>query len=323
MMDRSSRGWGAWLGRVLVLVAVGLGACGDDSAGGGAGAGALAGDSDGGGLVVGDGDGDGLTGDGDGDVGDGLTGDGDVDVGDGDGTGDGDAGDGDAGDGDNAGACASDPSRLLVLFDLSGSMVELFVGSTTRLDAAHLALDSVLSEYDPSLQVALLHFPTALCLATLPAGEVVVNPIDSEPQLGFQPVEDFRTTWASYFDNDLLPMGLGTPMQEAFDRASDALGDLSGAPPTAVVLVTDGAGNCLVDTSVSGPTQLETEHTAAWAAAGVATWVVSLAPPLDDGMPDPLVEIANAAGTIKAQPTTQDELTTALRAAIDSVGCRQ
>ncbi|MDD9933060.1 MAG: VWA domain-containing protein, partial [Myxococcales bacterium] len=182
----------------------------------------------------------------------------------------------DAGGTAPAGACPqSAGARVLLLFDISASMGDLFFEEqASRLEVATAAVDRTLGLYDPSLRVGVLHFPTASCIPQLepPPGGAVAS-IELAPQLTFRPVADFRQDWPAA-QASVGALGIGTPLQEAFDRAHAALGEPSTAPPTAVVLISDGEGNCLA----AGETLAIPERATDWAAAGVGTWVVAVSP---------------------------------------------
>ncbi len=225
----------------------------------------------------------------------------------------------DAGGTGPVGACPqSAGARVLLLFDISASMGDLFFEEqASRLEVATAAVDRTLGLYDPSLRVGVLHFPTAACIPQLdpPPGGAVAS-IELAPQLTFRPVADFRQDWPTA-QASVGALGIGTPLQEAFDRAHTALGELSSAPPTAVVLISDGEGNC----RTAGETLAIPERATNWVAAGVGTWVIAVSPSAASAAT--IEAISTAATTPAAAPTTPEELDQALRTALDSVGCRQ
>jgi hypothetical protein len=107
-----------------------------------------------------------------------------------------------------------------------------------------------------------------------------VAPIEDPSQITFRPGPEFITAWNAHWTMPRDP-GLGTPVNEAFDRAAVALdtaaGTLTGI--TAVMLFTDGAPTCFPDPAVTGiPTKLETDHATAWstAAAPIKPYVFGL-----------------------------------------------
>jgi hypothetical protein len=192
-----------------------------------------------------------------------------------------------------------EPGNLLVVFDQSASMNEDW-GTSNKLQAAQDALTAALTPLADQLTIGAILFPTLACIPFIPppAGGVVA-PITDPLQISFRPGPEFLTIW-----NGLWPggegSGLGTPVNEAMDRAAVALqesaGTLTGV--TAVMLFTDGAPNCFPDPMTQGiPTQLETAHAAGWLAGmpSVKTYVVGLPGAMDATI---LNDIAVAGGTM-------------------------
>lgn len=172
------------------------------------------------------------------------------------------------------------PGNLLLIFDQSGSMGQGW-GDTgqSKLQAAQQALTNAITTLQDSLTVGAIFFPTAACVPFLPPppGGAVL-PIDGMGQIPFQPGPVFLQSWAAHFNLPGVGSGLGTPMQEAFDRADTALTASMRTGATAVVVVTDGQPNCFPDPNVTmTPTDLEVNRSAQWLSTkNIKTYVVGL-----------------------------------------------
>lgn len=190
------------------------------------------------------------------------------------------------------------PGNLLVVFDQSGSMEEAW-GATTKIAAAQTALRSAVDGLQDQLTVGAIFFPTYACIPFFPpAPPGAVAPITDPSQITLRPGAEFLTAWdAKWAATGGAAAGIGTPLNEAMDRASVALDEvlptLTGF--TAVMVFTDGQPNCLPDPAVTMvPTALETAHAMSWLGNGVKTYVVGL--PGATGAPI-LDQIAVAGGT--------------------------
>lgn len=171
-----------------------------------------------------------------------------------------------------------EPGNLLVVFDQSASMNEAW-GSTNKLQAAQDALTNAITPLADQLTVGAIVFPTQVCLLAPPEGGAVA-PISDPMQISFRPGPDFLSVWNGLWPGGMGP-GLGTPVNEAMDRAAVALQEAAGTLTgvTAVMLFTDGAPNCIPDAMLQGiPTKLETEHAAEWLSSmpSIKTYVVGL-----------------------------------------------
>jgi hypothetical protein len=201
------------------------------------------------------------------------------------------------------------PGNLLVVFDQSLSMAEPWgLTGQTKIGAAQTAIANAIESLKDSLSVGALFFPTYACLAGVSLGIddpmaagsgpdasvsplSAVAPIDGEGQIAFQPAPQFLNAWQDHWSNATPSLGVGTPLQEAFDRADAAISGtrLSGA--LAVVAVTDGAPTCFP----AGATDSEPNRAKSWLDRNnVKTYVVGL--PGADGV-QLLNDIAAAGGT--------------------------
>lgn len=201
------------------------------------------------------------------------------------------------------------PGNLLLVFDQSVSMSEPWgVTGQTKLAAAQAAIRNAIMSLQDSLTVGALFFPTYACAARggpgiggpggplpggLPGGAqlpggglpggglpggvlngMAVEPIEGMGQIPFQPATEFLPMWDAHWGLAGIGTGVGTPMQEAFDRANEALMSAQLQGDVAVVAVTDGAPNCFPN---SDTTDLEVNRAAKWLAdKGIKTYVVGL-----------------------------------------------
>jgi hypothetical protein len=171
------------------------------------------------------------------------------------------------------------PGNLLVVFDQSVSMGEPW-GNTgqTKLLAAQAAIANAVMPLQDALTVGALFFPTTGCFAGLPQPEGAVAAIEAPEQIQFQPGPMFLKAWAQHWTSAGAGTGVGTPMQEAFDRADAAIKNSKLQGALIVVAVTDGQPNCF-PASASGmmPSPIETQHTADWLSMkGIKTYMVGL-----------------------------------------------
>lgn len=191
------------------------------------------------------------------------------------------------------------PGNLLLVFDQSVSMSEPWGRSgQTKLAAAQGAIRNAIMSLQDSLTVGALFFPTYSCAAGigglggpgLPGGGVPggggpggvlnglggmsVEPIGGMGQIPFQPASQFLPVWDDHWALAGVGTGIGTPMQEAFDRANEAIAGAMLQGDLAVVAVTDGAPNCFPGSDTTEP---EVNRAATWLAErGVKTYVVGL-----------------------------------------------
>jgi hypothetical protein len=195
------------------------------------------------------------------------------------------------------------PGNLLLVFDQSVSMSEPWgVSGQTKLGAAQAAIRNAIMSLQDSLTVGALFFPTYACAGGgigggpgglpgggLPGGGLPgggpggvlnglggmsVEPIEGMGQIPFQPAPQFLPVWDDHWVLAGVGTGIGTPMQEAFDRANEAIGAAQLTGDMAVVAVTDGAPNCFPG---GDTTDLEVNRAAKWLAdRGIKTYVVGL-----------------------------------------------
>jgi hypothetical protein len=205
------------------------------------------------------------------------------------------------------------PGNLLLVFDQSVSMSEPW-GTTglTKLEAAQAAIRNAVMSLQDSLTVGALFFPTYACAAGGPGrglpggglpggglpdlpggglpggglpgggpggilmgvGGMAVEPITGMGQIPFQPAPQFLPAWDQHWTLGGIGTGVGTPMQEAFDRANEAISAAQLEGDLAVVAVTDGAPNCFPN---SDTTDLEVNRASSWLAMrNIKTYVVGL-----------------------------------------------
>jgi hypothetical protein len=171
------------------------------------------------------------------------------------------------------------PGNLLVIFDQSGSMDENWEGSGSKLQAAQTALVQALTPLQDSLTVGAIFFPSVACVPVLPPPPGgAVQPIDGPNQIPFQPGPQFLTAWEQHWATRPLGDNIGTPMQEAFDRADGAIQNATLTGQLVVVAFTDGEPNCFPDPAITMvPTMVEPERAASWLASRmIKTYMVGL-----------------------------------------------
>jgi hypothetical protein len=174
-------------------------------------------------------------------------------------------------------------------------------GSTgqTKLAAAQTSIVSAITSLQNQVTVGALFFPTYACLPGLPPAEGgAVTPIDGEGQIPFQPGPMFLQAWMNHWSNAAAGLGIGTPMQEAFDRADAALMSSMLTGSVAVVAITDGTPTCFPDPMATmRPTDLEVNRASNWLTTkNIKTYVVGL--PGADGAKI-LNDVATSGGTMQ------------------------
>lgn len=194
-------------------------------------------------------------------------------------------------------------ARVLVIFDRSGSMNELWDtpdGARPRWEVASAAVTEALTPLASRIQAGALLFPTDM--EREPGACAGVAPIAS--QISFRSGSAFLSTWAARWTTP--EVGGSTPIDPAFARAEEALP--FDDEVTAVVLLTDGMPTC-----VEAPSAWD--RAADWSARGVRTWVVGLPGAEGVGVLD---QIAAAGGTGSALSVDEPSLLTEQLSAIVS-----
>ncbi len=188
------------------------------------------------------------------------------------------------GDDDNCGEATIEPviefipGNLMVIFDRSLSMNDLFE-ATTRLNAAYYAIlnglqDFVCASDEPDCEEQLN--VASILLPSFPGGvgACYVEDITSPQQINWMSATQFVTAWQTYWnampDPDPFVLVLGTPITPAFQRAAEAIDAAALPGRTAVLFITDGLGTCEQGTSADA-------QAATWLAEGIQTYVVSVA----------------------------------------------
>lgn len=173
-----------------------------------------------------------------------------------------------------------EPGNLLIIFDQSQSMQEMWQ-MTTKLEAAKQALVAAIMPLQDSLTVGaiFLPYPDAPAACLMDPNAAVVQPIDGTGNIPFMPAAQFIQQFNSHWSMNGTGNGFGTPLNEAFDRASVALDaalpKLTGH--VAVMVFTDGMPNCNpnpMNTMI--PTKSEPTRAADWLAKGVVTYMIGL-----------------------------------------------
>lgn len=178
------------------------------------------------------------------------------------------------------------PGNVLVVFDRSLSMEQSF-GSTSKYQAAGQALVDAVKPIESDLVVGALLFPSPTANSGSFGGGLCapVDPITAASQIPFSPGAVFIQKWQSWLSTAKLL--LGTPIDKAFQRASDALSPPPAQGATVVVLFTDGEPTCPQSPSAD-------QIAASLLGQGIKTYVVGL--PGAQGVTY-LDKIAKAGGT--------------------------
>ena len=190
------------------------------------------------------------------------------------------------------------PGSLLVIFDQSASMDQPWGVAGSKLQAANNALVQALTPLQDWLTVGAIFFPTVACtpfFAPPPGG--AVEPIEGPNQIPLQPGPEFLNAWRQHWATRFIG-GIGTPMQEAFDRADLAIRNATLSGELVVVAFTDGEPNCFPDPAITmAPTMVEPDRAADWLASSmIKTCMVGL--PGAQGVPI-LNQVAQSGGTMQ------------------------
>jgi Mg-chelatase subunit ChlD len=191
------------------------------------------------------------------------------------------------------------PTTVLVVFDKSGSMGELWSDGETRWTAANKALIAALAPAREQLTIGAILFPQ-------PDG-CLVAALSEGGQFAFEPGVQFIERWKRTIERD--GVSGATPLERSFRVADDALAQLPAALAQTmfVLVITDGEPTCSDDLEA-----LETLP-AAWHARGIDTHVMGL--PGSEAAAQLLDRIAKAGGSDHHQPIgSPGELQTAVAA---------
>jgi hypothetical protein len=170
------------------------------------------------------------------------------------------------------------PGNLLIIFDQSASMNEPW-GAADKLTAAKDALVAAITPLADKLTIGAIFLPTTLCAGIALEGGAVA-PIEDPSQINFMPGPAFLQAWDAKWQS-VPGFGVGTPLNEAFDRADvalqNALKNMTLTGKIAVIAFTDGEPTCFPDEMTQGiPTKPEPDHAADWLGQGVQTYMVGL-----------------------------------------------
>jgi Mg-chelatase subunit ChlD len=224
--------------------------------------------------------------------------------------------------------------KLLVVFDRSGSMEELWDTSSKRAVAVEL-LTRVLAASSLPLRVAGQFFPSPIengcvcdvsnpdhwipgpgaCCLSETMSSCHVTAIGAADQIDFVSTDEFLSELpvkAAFFQSSTP--AANTPLVAALARADEALATIPLAERWAVLLVTDGAPTCS-DVFADGLARV-----AAWRAAGIPTRVVSFAK--DAVSMDMAQQLAAAGGSPSVfQPGDATQLRAELGRVLESAAC--
>lgn len=173
------------------------------------------------------------------------------------------------------------PGNLLIVFDQSGSMEMPWTDTgKTKIQAASDALIAALTPLQDEVTVGGLFLPQRTCLDFFDPSVMSnsVDPIEMPTQINFMAGPAFLAAWTAHWTTYMGGV-IGTPLQEAFDRADLALtaatANMTLTGTTAVVAFTDGEPNCIPDATMVTTLPAE-QHAANWLAKGIKTYVVGL-----------------------------------------------
>ena len=217
------------------------------------------------------------------------------------------------------------PGNVLVIYDRSLSMDMAFENGASRFDATDAALRAGLMPFVcppatvdgdscmETLTVGAILFPSTAPPLLIPDCTQIVDPIDASTQIYWKPVSEFLSAWDAFWSNPTTgQLVLGTPIEDAFNKGAAAI-DSSGLPGTFVVIfLTDGESTCLA-LDVNYPAVDAVGQATAWAAQGIKTYVVSVAPPTGTFND----QVAQAGGTSPAlNPSDTSQLTMAIQSIV-------
>ena len=109
------------------------------------------------------------------------------------------------------------PGNILGDFDQSSSMDQPWNASGSKLQAANNALVQALTSLQDSITAGAIFFPSSVCAGPIALEGGAVEPIEGPQQITFQPGPMFLQSLQDARANR-PPLGIGTPMNEAFVR---------------------------------------------------------------------------------------------------------
>ena len=158
---------------------------------------------------------------------------------------------------DNCGASTfmleHQPTNVVLVLDKSYSMVDNSwnhdndpaTGDVTRWHSLYDSVEFIIEEFDDGLNFGAVLFPAA----SVPDNEWQnACAVSLEPDAAVEP-NNGETVLASLPDRDSLEIFGGTPASEGISTALNHLRSLDPELPRAMILITDGAANCLAGTS--------------------------------------------------------------------------
>lgn len=234
-----------------------------------------------------------------------------------------------------------EPPQVMLLLDKSYSMVEFqwdhdgdaLTPTVTRWNSLYTVVDALVHDVESSMDLGMVLFPSptvadndadTACLVD-PTPGAAMAPANADAIVGALPGPTATDLYG------------GTPVSGGMAVVLEHLAEVADGRPQAVVLVTDGAANCMAGTSGMG---VFTEYDANLAplvadafADGIATYVVgvdivdALGIYPQDNPYVRLSELALAGGVPRAgaepfyNTTDEDELLTALAGITTALGC--
>ena len=228
------------------------------------------------------------------------------------------------------------PGNVLLVFDTSGSMAEMWNGKM-RWEHAGDAIKNALMPIAGQITVGSVFFPrsdpNAMPVCVDPSGIAClfvplfvnggtcgVTPITAADQINFMPGAEFLTKFSTAAATGGMTMGMAnmappyapvpggfTPLKEGLMQAQAALAAGMREGITSVIVITDGDPNCQWDANVSRQIVMD------WRTKGINTYVIGL--PGTTGSGDMvLTDLAMTGGTgAYLQPTDAKALETKLR----------
>ncbi len=162
------------------------------------------------------------------------------------------------------------PGNVLMIFDRSGSMSQVWTGGKTpKWQAAGGAMISALMPLQDKLTIGAVFFPNNAFFSCS------VDPITNMDQIAFMPgamaLAKMQAAAPSGTPTPLYSATIGqTPTLEALQAADVAISTATLKGATAVILVTDGDPNCKWDQTMA------VNIVTAWAAKGIKTYALGV-----------------------------------------------